>query len=65
MGMKRRLEQLEATHNAGEGYESPIALDLYFKRLENERRKQAGEPPIRRATHTVYTRGGELAERDG
>jgi hypothetical protein len=46
MGMKRRLEQLEATHNAGEGYESPIALDLYFKRLENERRKQAGEPPI-------------------
>jgi hypothetical protein len=44
--MKRRLERLEATHNAGAGYEPPIALDVYFKRLENERREQAKEPPI-------------------
>jgi hypothetical protein len=42
----QRVERLEATHNAGAGYETPIALDVYFKRLENERRKQVGEPLI-------------------
>jgi hypothetical protein len=41
MNKNQRLERLEATHNAGAGYETPIALDVYFKHLENERRKQA------------------------
>ena len=45
MGIKRRVERLEATHDAT-GYETPLALDIYFKRLENLRREQAGVPPI-------------------
>jgi hypothetical protein len=46
MNKNQRVERLEATHDAGAGYETPIALDVYFKHLENERRKQAREPPI-------------------
>jgi hypothetical protein len=46
MNKNQRVERLEATHNAGAGYETPIALDLYFKRLENERRKQVAEPSL-------------------
>jgi hypothetical protein len=45
MGIKRRVERLEATHNAT-GYQTPPELELYFKRLENIRREQAREPPI-------------------
>ena len=44
--MKRRLEDLEATQNAAVGYEIPLALQVYFKHLENERREQARELPI-------------------
>jgi hypothetical protein len=46
MGIKRRAERLEATHNAT-GYQTPPELELYFKRLENIRREQAREPPFR------------------
>jgi hypothetical protein len=51
MNLKRRLEGLEERHRAKtapperEAPEEP-ALGLYFKVLENERREQAGEPPI-------------------
>jgi hypothetical protein len=42
---KRRLEKLEAAHSAPHEETSP-ELELYFKVVENERRKQAREPPI-------------------
>jgi hypothetical protein len=46
VSLKRRLEGLEATQNAAAGYEIPLALEVYFKHLENHRREQVGEPPI-------------------
>jgi hypothetical protein len=44
MNARKRLERLEATGDTP--HESEVYLELYFKRLENERRKQAREPPI-------------------
>jgi hypothetical protein len=45
--MKGRLERLEAAQSTTAGHdETPVYLSLYFKHLENERRKQAREPPI-------------------
>jgi hypothetical protein len=46
MNTRRRVERLEDIHNPSARYEISPALELYFKHLENERRKQAGEPPI-------------------
>ena len=47
MNARRRIERLEATQSNTAGqYETPLALEVYFKRVENERRKQAREPPI-------------------
>ena len=47
VGMKRRLERLEATQSTAAGHdEAPVYLELYFKHLENERQEQAREPPI-------------------
>jgi hypothetical protein len=44
MNARRRIERLEAIRDAP--YETPMELEIYFKHLENERRKQAREPPI-------------------
>ena len=44
MNARRRIECLEAIWGAP--YETPMELEIYFKHLENERRKQAREPPI-------------------
>jgi hypothetical protein len=46
VGVKRRLERLEATQSTAVSHEAPLELELYFKRLENHRREQAREPPI-------------------
>jgi hypothetical protein len=47
MGVKRRIERLEATQStAADHDQTPVYLELYFKRLENHRREQAREPPI-------------------
>ncbi len=44
MNAHKRLERLEANHSTPHG--TPVSLELYFKTLENERRKQAREPPV-------------------
>ncbi len=46
MNARKRLEKLEAETSTDSACESSLALDLYFKCLENERRKQAREPPL-------------------
>ena len=47
MNARRRIERLEATQGtAADHYEAAVSLSLYFKRLDNERRIQAREPPI-------------------
>jgi len=47
MNVRRRLEKLEAEipTNAAQD-ETPLALEVYFKTIENERRRQAREPLI-------------------
>ncbi len=46
MNVRKRLERLEAETSTSSTCEASLVLNLYFKRLENERRKQAREPPI-------------------
>jgi hypothetical protein len=41
---RRRIERLEGARRVS--HETPAYVDLYFKRLENHRREEAGEPPI-------------------
>lgn len=46
MDFKRRLEKLEARTTGAETRETPVDVRVYLKAIENERRKQAREPPI-------------------
>jgi hypothetical protein len=42
--LRRRLEALEA--GQGVRHETPMALGVYFRAIENHRRLEAGEPPV-------------------
>ena len=57
MNTRGRIERLEGTRKAP--YETPAYVGLYFKRLENHRREEAGEPPL------ALTPEEERCERDG
>ena len=47
MNKRLRIERLETNQSTAAGHdETPVYLELYFKRLEGHRREQAREPPI-------------------